>query len=161
MEASFFATIADAAFQGSSGGARVTFQWGATIFALMGQRSGVQTNLLALYLFASLPTALFKILRGEFGCYISFPAVAANLFFPETYPVSRFVLFVVTPDCVANELRDGSATVTGGFCLVIGILLIISEIKGIRNCECNLYCFGKSIGVVFLLFFTILYLCSG
>ncbi|XP_050384182.1 lysM domain receptor-like kinase 4 [Argentina anserina] len=69
------------------------FQWGGTIFALIllilnrtGHRSGMQSNLLVLFLFTSFPTVLFKILRGQFGYWISFLAVSANLFFPQYFP---------------------------------------------------------------------------
>ncbi|KAH7566468.1 hypothetical protein JRO89_XS08G0168800 [Xanthoceras sorbifolium] len=73
--------------------ARTSFQWGATISALFllllnrtGRRSHRQTNLLVLYLFTSFPTVLFKILRGQFGCWVAFLVVGANLFFPQTIP---------------------------------------------------------------------------
>lgn len=80
-----------------------------------GRRSPMQTTLLVLYLFTSFPTVLFKILRcftrfsvmscliwiycsvkftkitdilfrGQFGYWIAFLAVAANLFCPQTFP---------------------------------------------------------------------------
>ncbi|KAK8674040.1 hypothetical protein V6N13_112342 [Hibiscus sabdariffa] len=93
--------------------ARSAFQWGGTIFALFlllmnrtGRRSHMQTNLLVLYLFSSFPTVLFKFLRGPFGCWIAFLAIASNLFYPKIFPVSRFILFVVTPDWLADRFRD-------------------------------------------------------
>ncbi|XVF59558.1 hypothetical protein PTKIN_Ptkin07bG0285800 [Pterospermum kingtungense] len=86
---------------------RSAFQWGGTIFALFlllmnrtGRRSHMQTDLLVLYLFISFPIVLFKLLRGQFGCWVAFLAVASNLFFPQTFPVSRFILFVVAPGCL-------------------------------------------------------------
>ncbi|KDP31817.1 hypothetical protein JCGZ_12278 [Jatropha curcas] len=149
--------------------AETTFQWGGTISALFllilirtGQRSALQTTLLVLYLFTSFPTTMFKILRGQFGYWIAFLAVAANLFFPETFPVSRFILFVITPNGLANGLRD---TIVGGvFCLILAVSLVITELRGIggfRNCECNYQCFFYCLGIALLFFFSILYLCSG
>ncbi|KAL5752776.1 hypothetical protein ACOSP7_022973 [Xanthoceras sorbifolium] len=149
--------------------ARTSFQWGATISALFllllnrtGRRSHRQTNLLVLYLFTSFPTVLFKILRGQFGCWVAFLVVGANLFFPQTIPVSRFILFVITPEWLAEALRDD--IVGGYFCLIIGVLLVVTEIReigGFRNCECTLHCFGYCVVIAFLFFFTILYLCKG
>lgn len=155
-----------------SSAARDSFQWGGTIFALIllilnrtGQRSGMQSNLLVMYLFTSFPTVLFKILRGQFGYWVSFLAVSANLFFPQTFPVSRFLLFVVTPTWVANGLRDG--IVGGIFCLLIGALVVITAIQGIggfsdcfSNCECSCHCFAYCLSIGFIFFFTISYLCS-
>ncbi|XP_021274028.1 cold-regulated 413 plasma membrane protein 4-like [Herrania umbratica] len=148
--------------------ARSAFQWGGTVFALFlllmnrtGRRSHMQTNLLVLYLFTSFPTILFKVLRGQFGCWVAFLCVASNLFFPQTFPVARFILFVITPDWLADRLRDD--IVPGILCLIILILLILTEICGIgglENCQCNCHCFGYWFGVAFLFFFTILYLAS-
>ncbi|KAK2657305.1 hypothetical protein Ddye_010357 [Dipteronia dyeriana] len=157
--------------------ARTIFQWGGTISALFllllnrtGRRSHIQTTLLVLYLFTSFPTVLFKILRGQFGRWVAFLAVGANLFFPRTIPASRFILFVITPEWLANGLRDD--IVGGFFCLIIGVLLVIAEIRliiteseasrGSRNWECTFcHCFGYCFGIAFLLFFTILYLWKG
>ncbi|BBH07873.1 Cold acclimation protein WCOR413 family [Prunus dulcis] len=91
---------AEAEAGSSSSRARATFQWGGTIFAL-----------------------------GQFGCWVSFLAVAANLIFPRTFPVSRFLLFVVPPTLVANGLRD--SIVGCIFCLMLGVLLVVTEIRGI------------------------------
>ncbi|KAK5783032.1 hypothetical protein PVK06_037539 [Gossypium arboreum] len=130
-------------FNFGSTGARSAFQWGGTIFALflllmnrIGQRSHMLTNLLVLYLFASFPTVLFKIVRGQFGCWVAFLAVALHLFFPDTFPVSRFILFVITPDWLADRFRDD--IVPGILCLVITILVTLLEIRGVgglQNCE--------------------------
>lgn len=77
------------------------------------------------------------------------------------YTVARFILFVITPAWLANGLREGIAA--GVYCLIIGVLVIIIEIRGFggfRNCECNLHSFSYCLGVAFLFFFTVLYLCS-
>ncbi|XP_008241613.1 PREDICTED: cold-regulated 413 plasma membrane protein 4-like [Prunus mume] len=159
---------AEAEAGSSASRARATFQWGGTIFALIllilnrvGRRSAMQSSLLVLFLFTSFPTVLFKILRGQFGRWVSFLAVAANLIFPRTFPVSRFLLFVVPPTLVANGLRD--SIVGCIFCLMIGVLLFVTEIRGIggfSNCRCNFHCFAYCLCIAFLFFFTILYLCS-
>ncbi|KAL5557221.1 hypothetical protein UlMin_039457 [Ulmus minor] len=134
---------------------RTNFQWGGTIFALLllilnrvGRRSSIQTTLIVFYLFISFPNVLFKILRGTFGRWLSFLAIAANLFFPEHCPVARFILFVITPDWVTKGLREGLA---GSIvCLVIGVLLFITEVRGVRrtgvpngfHCFCDFVCIG-------------------
>ncbi|GMH06466.1 hypothetical protein Nepgr_008306 [Nepenthes gracilis] len=101
----------DVGGRGSSG--RSAFQWGASFSALfllilnqLGRKSTVQASLLILYLITSFPTALFKILRGQFGCWVAFLAVIGNLTFPHIIPVSRVPLFVIIPDWLASELRD-------------------------------------------------------
>ncbi|XP_030495998.1 cold-regulated 413 plasma membrane protein 4 isoform X2 [Cannabis sativa] len=110
---------------------RTTFQWGGTLCAL-----------------------------GGFGYWVSFLAVAAHLFFPEDIPVSRFILFVITPDYVAKGLRETSAG--NIFCLIIGILLVLTTFKGgrvrqLNFCEtengCHLFCYVCCL--VLLLLFTI------
>ncbi|CAI9763318.1 unnamed protein product [Fraxinus pennsylvanica] len=98
---------------------RTMFQWGGTVAAITllivngtGRRSSKHTSLLVIYLFICFPTALFKILRGQFGRWVAFLAVAANLFFPRDFHASRFPLFVIIPDWLAVELRD--STTVGG-----------------------------------------------
>ncbi|KAL2528416.1 Cold-regulated plasma membrane protein 4-like [Forsythia ovata] len=110
------------------------FQWCGTIAAIIllifnrtGRRSSKHTSLLVIYLFICFPTVLFKILRGQFGRWVAFLAVAANLFFPQDFPASRFLLFVIMPDWLAVELRD-SAAVGGILCLIIGVTLVLMEI---------------------------------
>ncbi|THG08561.1 hypothetical protein TEA_015921 [Camellia sinensis var. sinensis] len=133
---------------------RTAFQWGGTISALfllimnrIGRRSSMQYTLLVVYLVISFPTVLFKILRGQFGCWVALLAVAANLSFPDIFPVSRFLLFVITPDWVADGLRD--SIVGGVFSLIVAILLVVMEIRGIggfANWECNSHCCGYCLG---------------
>ncbi|KAK8566268.1 hypothetical protein V6N12_059799 [Hibiscus sabdariffa] len=109
MEMKLNSSFADSDL-GSSSKARTAFQWGGTISALFlllmnrtGRRSHMLTNLLVLFLFASFPTELFKLIRGQFGCWVGFLAVASNLFFPETFQVPRFILLVITPDWLAHS----------------------------------------------------------
>ncbi|XP_038722285.1 cold-regulated 413 plasma membrane protein 2-like isoform X2 [Tripterygium wilfordii] len=146
--------------------AAVSFQWGGTISALFllimnrfGRQSSKQMTLLAVYLFISCPDVLFNILRGQVGSWIAFLVVAANLFFPQTFPASRFILFVITPDWVTDGLRD---SLPGGILsIIIGVSIIFTEIRGIggfRNCQCNLFCFCYYLGIASLFVFTILYL---
>ncbi|KAL4354561.1 hypothetical protein GQ457_06G035790 [Hibiscus cannabinus] len=144
--------------------ARAAFQWGGTIFALFlllmnrtGRRSHMLTNLLVLYLFASFPTVLFKLVRGQFGCWVAFLAVASNLYFPETFPVPRFILFVITPCWLADRLRDDN--VPGILCLVIAVLITLTEIRGaggLENCQCGCCCLTYWFSLACLFFFTML-----
>ncbi|POO02612.1 Cold-regulated protein [Trema orientale] len=148
----------------SSSHGRATFQWGGTIFALLllilnrtGPRSSLQTTLLVFYLLTSLPNVFFNIVRGEFGYWLSFLAVAAHLFLPEGFPVSRFILFVITPDYVAKGLRESSAGCI--FCLVIGVLLVLTMFRDMREvdyCRNGCHCFCYVLCLAFLLLFTIL-----
>ncbi|KAE8699978.1 putative calcium-binding protein CML41-like [Hibiscus syriacus] len=148
--------------------ARAAFQWGGTIFAIIlllmnqtGRRSHLLTNLLVLYLLASFPTVLFKLVRGQFGCWIAFLAVASNLFFPEIFPVPLFILFVITLDWLADMLRDDN--VPAILCLVIAILITQTEIcraRGLENCQCSCYCLSYWFSIACLFFFTILYLAT-
>ncbi|CBI17582.3 cold-regulated 413 plasma membrane protein 1 isoform X1 [Vitis vinifera] len=156
-------------FSSSTTGGRAAFQWGGTISATfllilnqVGRRSSIQSSLLVLFLLTSFPAVLFNIVRGQIGRWFAFLAVAANLFFPRKFPVAGFILLVATPDWLANGLRD--SIVGGVFCLLLGVCLVITEIRGIggcSRCECNLLCFGFSVCISFLFFFTILYLCLG
>ncbi|XP_057500495.1 cold-regulated 413 plasma membrane protein 1-like isoform X3 [Actinidia eriantha] len=128
----------------------------------IGRRSSLQSSLLVLYLFTSFPTVMFKILRGQIGCWLAFVAAAVNLFFPEIFPVSRFPLFVITPDWLADVLHD--SIVGGIFCLIFGLLLVVVEIQRIReyaNWECNTLNCGYCLGTLLLFFFTIRHLCLG
>ncbi|KAI4381683.1 hypothetical protein MLD38_007737 [Melastoma candidum] len=146
-----------------------SFQWCASISAIyllilnrIGRRSATQTTLLVFYLFIAFPSALFKILRGQFGCWIAFLAILANLFLPQTFPFSRFTLFVIAPNTVANGLRDD--IVGGIFCLIFGIILLATEIwetGGIANYRCTGHCFGYYFGIAILLLSAILYVCLG
>ncbi|KAI9089176.1 hypothetical protein K1719_029455 [Acacia pycnantha] len=165
-EASISTSIAS-----KSSSAQAAFQWGGTIFDLFllilnrfGQNSRTQSTLLVLYLFISLPEVLFKILREQFGCWVAFLAIVASMFFPEPVPVpvSRFLLFVIAPNVIAHGLRN--SMVGGVLCLVIGISIVMVEIRGnggLRNCSCNFRCFAYYLCMAFLFFFTILYLCLG
>lgn len=140
---------------------------------------------------------LIQVCRGPFGCWVAFLAVAANLFWPESFPglnlvltitteflhlnvalilqssaliyvlyiclsASRFLLFVITPDWLADGLRD--SIFSGVVCLVVGVSLLITELGGIRrfgSCQWNFHCIASCLGIAFLFFFTIRYLCLG
>ncbi|KAK1363085.1 Cold-regulated 413 plasma membrane protein 2 [Heracleum sosnowskyi] len=137
-----------ASFSGFNHKGRSAFQWGGTISAIFllilnmtGNRSSKHTSLLVLFLLISFPTALFNILRGEFGCWVASLTVLANLFYPDICPVSRFVIFVVAPDWLADGLRYN--IVGGVSCLILGLLLVVMEIQGSgiwTTWECNLQC---------------------
>ncbi|XP_050205905.1 cold-regulated 413 plasma membrane protein 4-like [Mercurialis annua] len=141
-----------------------SFQWGGTISSIFllilnwtGRRSALPTTLLTLYLFTSFPTVFFEILRGQFGYWIAFLAVAANLFFPETFPVSRFILFVVIPEWLANGLRNSIAGVI--LCLILLVSLGMVELQEtgqLRSRDCNMRCFFYGLGLACLFLFTVL-----
>ncbi|KAK9678220.1 hypothetical protein RND81_11G197100 [Saponaria officinalis] len=153
---------------GAENGTRVAFRWGASFAAmlllllnLIGRRSGVQATLLALILVTSLPAVIFQILRGQFGCWVAFLSIAASYILPWVFPVARFLLFVVIPDWLAYQLREGMAG--GALCLLLGILLIITEVHAIGGtiCTCNWRCLVYWLSMLLLFFFTILYICLG
>ncbi|XP_057500497.1 uncharacterized protein LOC130784594 isoform X4 [Actinidia eriantha] len=76
--------------------------------------------------------------------------------------ISRFPLFVITPDWLADVLHD--SIVGGIFCLIFGLLLVVVEIQRIReyaNWECNTLNCGYCLGTLLLFFFTIRHLCLG
>ncbi|XP_074322688.1 cold-regulated 413 plasma membrane protein 4-like [Apium graveolens] len=157
----------EAAFSGFNHKGRTAFQWGGTISAIFllilnrtGNRSSKHTSLLVLFLLICFPTVLFNILRGEFGCWVACLTVLANLFYPDICPVSRFVIFAVAPDWLADVLRYNM--VGGVFCLILGLLLVVMEIRGGGICsswECNLQCLGYCLAISLLFYFTMMYLC--
>uniref|UniRef100_A0A7C9DSS4 Uncharacterized protein n=1 Tax=Opuntia streptacantha TaxID=393608 RepID=A0A7C9DSS4_OPUST len=82
----------------SERGSRSAFRWGASISALLllilsrlARRSSLQSSLLALFLVTSLPAAGFKLLRGQFGCWIASIAIAANYCLPNFFPGKKEV----------------------------------------------------------------------
>ncbi|XP_077233221.1 cold-regulated 413 plasma membrane protein 2-like [Tasmannia lanceolata] len=145
------------------------FHWGGTFAAIfllilnhVRRKSHMQTSLLVSYIFLSLPPALFKVLRGQFGSWVSFLAVVFNLFYPQSFPASRFPLFVVTPSLVAHELRSGVIVCILG--TIIGVFILIEHIRGTGgcgNCWLDLHYFSYFVGISFLLFFPILDLSMG
>lgn len=85
-----------------------------------------------------------------------------NVIFLLAASLSRFILFVVMPEWLANELRQSIAG--GVFCMLICILLLVLEIHangGCSSCLCNLQCCAYWLSMALLFFFTILYLCLG
>jgi hypothetical protein len=73
------------------------------------------------------------------------------------FSASRFLLFVVTPDWLADELRGSICS--GILCLLIGVLLVITKVRGLGNGICDCHCACYCLGIALLLFFTIRYLC--
>ncbi|TQD70747.1 hypothetical protein C1H46_043714 [Malus baccata] len=49
-------------------------------------RTNMLTSLLIPYIFFSLPSVMFDLLRGEVGRWIAFVAVVLRLFFPRHFP---------------------------------------------------------------------------
>lgn len=118
-----------------------------------GRRSSIQPTLIVLYLFTSFPTVLFKIIR--------YPAVFYYCIYYSVLLLCFLLLYLLQcPDWVADGLRGSICS--GILCLLIGVLLVITEVRGIgqlSNCQCNFYCFCYCLGIALLFFFTIRYLC--
>ncbi|KMT08516.1 hypothetical protein BVRB_6g137990 [Beta vulgaris subsp. vulgaris] len=158
-------------FASENGNVSTAFRWGASfsvlfllVLNLLGRRSRLQASLLAVFLTASLPAAIFQILRGQFGRWVAILGIASNYCFPSIFPasVSRFLLFVVMPNWLANELRESLAG--GVFCLLICVSLFIMEIHANGGCSsrlCTVHCCAFWFSMALLFFFTILYLCLG
>ncbi|CAA7399478.1 unnamed protein product [Spirodela intermedia] len=135
----------------------------AAIYLLILDRTNWKTNMLTAllipYIFLSLPSVLFKFLRGDVGKWIAFITVVLRLFFPRRFPDwlelpgSLILLLVVAPKILANTVRD--STVVGAvICLVIGCYLLQEHIRasgGFRNSFTKKHGVSNSIGIILLL----------
>ncbi|CAL9778497.1 unnamed protein product [Musa acuminata subsp. burmannicoides] len=125
-------------------------------------RTNMLTSLLIPYIFLSLPSVLFSLLRGEFGKWIAFIAIVLRLFFPRHFPDwlempgALILLLVVSPGFFAYTIRDG---VVGVFiCLAIGCYLLQEHIRasgGFRNSFTKSHGVSNSIGIILLLVYPI------
>ncbi|XP_021719015.1 cold-regulated 413 plasma membrane protein 4-like [Chenopodium quinoa] len=164
MLETFYTVIAgDFASENGNAAIRSAFCWAASFSALfllvlnlLGRRSRLQASFLALFLTASLPEAVFQILRGQFGCWVAIFAIAANYCFPDVFPVSvsRFLFFVVMPNWLAYELRESIAG-----CLVSSLC----EMNDVDLADLNTGCYYVSVEIIlcvavifFLSFFVLL-----
>ncbi|KAJ0963382.1 hypothetical protein J5N97_028504 [Dioscorea zingiberensis] len=133
----------------------------AAIYLLILDRTNWKTNILTSllipYIFLSLPSILFSLLRGEVGKWIAFIAVVLRLFFPRHFPDwlempgSLILLLVVAPSLFADTIRD---SIVGVFiCLAIGCYLLQQHIRasgGFRNSFTKSNGISNSIGIVLL-----------
>lgn len=133
----------------------------AAIYLLVLDRTNWKTNmltsLLVPYIFLTLPSFLFNLLRGQVGMWIAFVSVVVQLFFPKHFPdylempVSLFLLLVVAPDFFAHTVRGGLIGVA--VCLVIGCYLLQEHIRvsgGFRNAFTKANGVSNTIGIVLL-----------
>ncbi|KAJ0967681.1 hypothetical protein J5N97_024598 [Dioscorea zingiberensis] len=125
-------------------------------------RTKMSTSLLVPYIFLSLPSELFYLLRGDIGKWIAFIAVVLRLFFPRHFPDwleipgSLILLLVVAPGFFANTIRND---VIGVFiCLVIACYLLQEHIKAsgsFRNCLTTNHGLSNTVGIILLLVYPI------
>lgn len=133
----------------------------AAIYLLVLDRTNWKTNMLTAllipYIFLTLPSVLFSLLRGEVGMWIAFVAVVLRLFFPKHFPDwlelpgSLILLLVVAPGLFADTIRGG---LVGTFiCLGIGCYLLQEHIRasgGFRNSFTKSNGISNSIGILLL-----------
>lgn len=101
----------------------------------------------------------YHVLNYQSTILFIFNYVLSTYSMSSIHAVSRFVIFVVAPDWLADGLRYNIAG--GVFCLILGFLLVVMEIGGGGICntwECNLQCLGYYLAISFLFYFTLLYL---
>ncbi|XP_077233191.1 cold-regulated 413 plasma membrane protein 2-like [Tasmannia lanceolata] len=120
-------------------------------------RTNMLTSLLVPYIFLSLPSVIFNLLRGEVGKWIAFIAVVLRLFFPRHFPDwlempgSLILLLVVAPHFFAHTVRD---SLVGVFiCLAIGCYLLQEHIRasgGFRNSFTQSHGISNTLGILVL-----------
>ncbi|XP_010255027.1 PREDICTED: cold-regulated 413 plasma membrane protein 2 [Nelumbo nucifera] len=125
-------------------------------------RTKMLTSLLVPYIFFSLPSVLFNLLRGEVGKWIAFIAVVLRLFFPRHFPDwlempgSVILLLVVSPSFFAHTLR--SSWVGIAICLLIGCYLLQEHIRasgGFRNSFTQSHGISNTVGIILLLIYPV------
>ncbi|KAE8722612.1 COR413PM2 protein [Hibiscus syriacus] len=134
----------------------------AAIYLLILDRTNWKTNILTAllipYIFLSLPSLLFNILRGEVGKWIAFVAVVLRLFFPRRFPDwlelpgALILLIVVAPSLFSGTIRDGWIGVV--ICLAIAAYLLQEHIRasgGFRNSFTKVNGISNTIGIILLL----------
>ncbi|XP_010941905.1 cold-regulated 413 plasma membrane protein 2 [Elaeis guineensis] len=138
----------------------------AAIYLLILDRTNWRTNMLTAllvpYIFLSLPSVLFSLLRGEVGKWIAFIAVVLRLFFPRHFPDwlempgSLILLLVVAPSLFASTIRN---SLIGVFiCLAIGCYLLQEHIRasgGFRNSFTKRHGISNTVGIILLLVYPI------
>ncbi|XP_073127076.1 cold-regulated 413 plasma membrane protein 2-like [Henckelia pumila] len=133
----------------------------AAIYLLILDRTNWKTNILTSllipYIFLSLPTWLFSLLRGEVGRWIALIAIVLRLFFPRRFPdwlelpAALILLLVVAPGFFADTIRGSIAGVA--ICLIIGCYLLQEHIRasgGFRNSFTKSSGISNSIGILLL-----------
>ncbi|KAF8012453.1 hypothetical protein BT93_I0576 [Corymbia citriodora subsp. variegata] len=125
-------------------------------------RTNMLTSLLVPYVFFSLPSSLFHMLRGDFGKWVAFSTVVLRLFFPRQFPEwlempgSLILLLVVAPEFFVHTLRDRWIGVL--ICLLIGCFLLQEHIRasgGFRNALTQSHGISNTVGIVLLIVFPV------
>ncbi|XP_043714087.1 cold-regulated 413 plasma membrane protein 2-like [Telopea speciosissima] len=125
-------------------------------------RTNMLTSLLVPYIFFSLPSVLFNVLRGEVGKWIAFIAIVLRLFFPRHFPDwlempgSLILLLAVAPNFFALTLR--SSWVGIAICLAIGCYLLQEHIRasgGFRNSFTRSNGISNTMGIIILLVYPV------
>ncbi|GER50408.1 cold-regulated 413-plasma membrane 2 [Striga asiatica] len=138
----------------------------AAIYLLILDRTNWKTNILTSllipYIFLSLPSWLFHLLRGEVGKWIAIIAVVLRLFFPRRFPDwlelpgALILLLVVAPSLFADKIRG---SIVGIFiCLAIGCYLLQEHIRasgGFRNSFTKSNGISNSIGILLLFLYPV------
>ncbi|KAL2254704.1 cold-regulated 413 plasma membrane protein 2 [Sesamum indicum] len=138
----------------------------AAIYLLILDRTNWKTNILTSllipYIFLSLPSWLFSLLRGELGKWIAIIAVVLRLFFPRHFPDwlelpgALILLIVVAPSFFAVTIRG---SIVGVFiCLAIGCYLLQEHIRasgGFRNSFTKSNGISNSIGILLLFLYPV------
>ncbi|KAL9263676.1 Cold-regulated 413 plasma membrane protein 2-like protein [Drosera capensis] len=121
-------------------------------------RTNMLTSLLVPYIFFSLPSGLFHLIRGEAGRWIALVAVVLRLFFHRHFPEwmqipgSVILLLVVSPDFCAMDVRDSWVGIV--ILLAIGCYLLQEHIRatgGFRNSFTQSRGLSNTLGLVLLL----------
>ncbi|KAB2051058.1 hypothetical protein ES319_A12G029800v1 [Gossypium barbadense] len=134
----------------------------AAIYLLILDRTNWKTNILTAllipYIFLSLPSFLFNILRGEVGKWIALIAVVLRLFFPRRFPDwlelpgALILLIVVAPSLFSSTIRNDWIGVV--ICLGIACYLLQEHIRasgGFRNSFTKANGISNTIGIIILL----------
>ncbi|XP_030522859.1 cold-regulated 413 plasma membrane protein 1-like [Rhodamnia argentea] len=120
-------------------------------------RTNMLTSLLIPYIFLSLPSLLFSILRGEIGKWIAFVAVVLRLFFPRHFPDwlempgALILLIVVAPSLFASTIKGSWIGVA--ICLAIACYLLQEHIRasgGFRNSFTKANGISNTVGLIIL-----------
>ncbi|XP_021847784.1 cold-regulated 413 plasma membrane protein 2-like [Spinacia oleracea] len=125
-------------------------------------RSNMLTSLLVPYIFLSLPSGPFHLLRGEVGKWIAFVSVVLRLFFHRSFPewlempVCLILLLVVAPEMLAISMKESWMGVV--VVLIIGCYLLQEHIRatgGLRNSFTQRHGISNTIGLLLLLAYPI------
>ncbi|KAJ6927150.1 cold-regulated 413 plasma membrane protein 1-like [Populus alba x Populus x berolinensis] len=133
----------------------------AAIYLLILDRTNWKTNmltgLLIPYIFFTLPSILFNVLRGEVGKWIAFVALILRLFFPKHFPdwlelpSALILLIAVAPSLFAHTIRNDWIGLV--ICLAIGCYLLQEHIRacgGFRNSFTKANGISNIVGIILL-----------